>query len=140
MEPIFFEIPIYRTSKATFNLEIENIIDKKINQYPTKQIGEHFENYKLLILNNYSYPWNYNEIVGYLNLYIFGNQLRIDFWYITNKRISRSIQKKRFINFRKTYEAKIDVGKSSIEIFNWILEQLEDLKNNKKSLRKDILI
>ncbi|WP_292996588.1 hypothetical protein [Nitrosomonas sp.] len=38
-------------------------------------------------------PWKYNEIIGYLRLYLFGNQIRIEYWQVQVKRIVKSRKK-----------------------------------------------
>ncbi len=86
-EPIFFEIPIYHRSLSAHTSDMqaqEAKITKTVNKdlYP--------ESFKALYNGFHAaiwYGWKYNEIVGYLNLYILGSQFRADIWFITKKRI-----------------------------------------------------
>jgi len=130
-EPVFFEIPIYRTSIENYCIEMNNMREKYYGQFPGSRAGRYFEGYADLIERTHWYPWNYNETIGFLNLYIFGSQLRVDFWLIPNQRISKGIHKKKFINYGKILEAQIDKTKSSVEIFEWIVSELSDLEKRK---------
>jgi hypothetical protein len=84
--------------------------------------------------NGMWYPWNYNEIVGYLNLYIMGTQFRADSWFITKKRINKGIIKKTFKYSGKEFEKYIPKEFSSREIFEFILKQINAL--NLKSYKR----
>ena len=131
-EPIFFEIPIYRITKLNFSQEMDSTLEKHYRNYPGDRIGEHFQNYKNVINRNHKYPWKYNEIIGYLNLYIYGSQLRIDYWLVSNQRINKGIRKKKFYYNFKAFEATISKNMISIEIFEWILNQLKILQNDRR--------
>ena len=130
-EPVFFEIPIYRTSIQNYNSELKNLREKKYEEFPGSKEGHHFENFKQLIEDNYFYEWNYNEIIGFLNLYIFGDQLRINCWLTSNKRNNKGIRKKRFVFRGKFLEVKIINTKSNHEIFEGILNELKELNIRK---------
>ncbi len=130
MNKVFFEIPIYRTTEQNHDSDMKDIIDRQCSKYPFLE-GSYLENFKVTIQEKSCYQWKYNDIIGYLNLYIFGSQLRVDYYLISNKRINKGIIKKKFINNWKTYEADIDKTKSSIEIFEWILKELKDLEKRK---------
>jgi hypothetical protein len=81
------------------------------------------------------YAWKYNEIVGYLNLYILGSQFRADIWFISQKRINKGIIiKKKFKYLGKTLERALPRNKSSEQIFSFILEELLTL-NKKREYR-----
>lgn len=77
------------------------------------------------------YAWKYNEIIGYLNLYIFGSQLRMDIWFVDKIRFNRGILKKKFVFHGKVFEKAIPKNKSSNEIFEFIIENLIQLNESK---------
>ncbi len=131
-EPVFFEIPIYRISNKKYLEEMNSMREKYYSNYPGVKEGIYFESFKNLIEQQHWYPWRYNEVIGYLNLYIFGSQFRIDYWLVSNQRINKGIRKKKFVYWGKTYEATIRKNKNSAEIFEWILEQLEKLQNERR--------
>lgn len=133
-EPIFFEIPIYRCSLDSHTDEMK-AQESNINMMVPKETSPE-SNQAMLdnFHNSIWYAWKYNEIVGYLNLFIFGTQFRVDIWFINKRRINKGIVKKRFIYSGKAMEKAISSKKPSIEIFHFVIEQLENL--NKRDYRK----
>lgn len=132
-EPTFFEIPIYnrRLSEHTVDMqEQEDNIKKYISPIDSPESYQAAVN---AFHNGIWYPWNYNEIVGYLNLYIMGTQFRADSWFITKKRINKGIIKKTFKQSGKEFEKQIPRGSTSSDIFGFILKQLSEL--NSKSYK-----
>ena len=120
IEPIFFDIPIYRCSKSMHSTYMK-IEEQKFAS------SDNFNTYRW-------YSWKYNEIIGYLNLYIFGSQFRSDIWIIDKKRINKGIIKKKFKFLGKMVEKEIPRNKSSNEIFEFIIESIVQL--NKKEYKK----
>jgi len=119
-EPIFFEIPIYRCSRKVHSIEMKKEEQKWASP-------ENFHRFRW-------YAWKYNEIVGYLNLFIFGSQFRIDIWFIDKKRINKGIIRKNFKFLGKESEIGIPKNKSSNEIFEFIIENL--VKLNRSNFKK----
>ena len=70
------------------------------------------------------YSWKYNEIIGYLNLYILGSQFRADVWMVKKCRHYAGITKKKFLYCGKAFEKQIPRGYTSSEIFKFMIDQL----------------
>jgi len=115
-EPIFFEIPIYRCSKKAHGIEMKKEEQKWASP-------DNFHRFSW-------YAWKYNEIIGYLNLYIFGSQLRIDIWFVDKQRFNKGILKKKFKLHGKGFEKAIPKNKPSNEIFEFIIENIMQLYKN----------
>lgn len=133
-EPIFFEIPIYRCSLQSHTIDMQLEEAKIIESVPKELYPESHQS----ILNNFHtslwYPWKYNEIIGYLNLYIMGGQFRANIFMVDKKRYDKGITKKKYISLGKTLERHIPRSKSSEEIFKFIIEELVNL--NKRDYEK----
>ena len=133
-EPIFFEVPIYRCSLKGHTKEME-LQELKIIESIPKQL---YPQSHQAILNNFHvsqwYTWKYNEIIGYLNLYILGGQFRADVYMVDKKRHNKGVTKKKYKYFGKTLERHIPRNKSSEEIFQFILDELMDL--NKRDYKR----
>lgn len=125
LEPIFFEIPIYRCNRKQHSEQLIRKTDKIVAPY--KDIDE--ETYRL-IKQHISYGWKYNEIIGYLNLFILGNQLRIEQWCIDKQRVNGGIIKKKFKYKGDVSQAQIYYDMTSQEICALIKEELDSLKRN----------
>lgn len=125
-DAFFFEIPIYR---CTFEKHSEDM-EKKYQEFASKcyMIDKKDIDYFFSQLN-ICYPWKYNEIIGYLNLYILGNQLRIDYWKVNKKRYNKGITLKKYKFVGKALEAVIPEKLNSIEIMNFINTELLNLSN-----------
>jgi len=131
-EPIFFEIPVYLRSFAAHTSDMQTQ-EAEITQATDRDLYP--ETFQAIYNNFHSeiwYPWKYNEIVGYLNLYILGSQFRADIWLITNRRINKGIIKKKFKYVGKTLEKPLPRCKSSEQIFSFILEELMTLNKKKE--------
>jgi hypothetical protein len=133
-EPIFFEIPIYRCTLASHSTFMD-AEEQKVAPIENK------EKFPVSYTSAYNYfhkekwySWKYNEIVGYLNLYIMGSQFRGDIWFICNQRINKGIIKKKFRLLGKTFEKEIPRLRSSTEIFEFIIETL--IQHNKSEYKK----
>lgn len=93
-EPIFFEIPIYRCSRDKHTTEMEELENKVVPKTMQEPYPQSYQNMKNHFDKAMWYPWQYNEIIGYLNLYILGSQFRADEWFVTKQRINKGINKK----------------------------------------------
>ncbi len=122
-EPIFFEIPIYRVNGKNHGIQIvraaKNVVSKLLVELDSETHS--------LIQDHMAYSWKYNEVVGYLNLYILGGQFRVEAWMVNKRRINSGIIKKDFRYRGKFLEKSIPQGKTSVELFEFILEQLSIL-------------
>jgi hypothetical protein len=138
-EPYYFEIPIYRCNDST-HIEEMKILKNKYKKVDFKEIAPvSNQNLKNHIENIVCYPWRYNEIIGYICLYIMGNQIRGNYYFITSKRIGKGIRKKRFDNYGKAFEYSLTDNLSSDEIFKEIINQLKILNKFDKKFKKRYL-
>ncbi len=93
------------------------------------------EETKTYLFSRQSYNYDYNEIIGWLKLYVLGNQIRGEYHFEvdsgdrhrTKKRINKGIRKKQFENFGKAFEISIDKNENSKQIFSRIIEKIEHL-------------
>jgi len=128
-DSIFFEIPIYRCSIEKHSKEVEmdyQMFADKCHLMEEKDI-------KGFYYTNMWNPWKYNDVIGYLNLYILGNQFRVDLWKVDKERYNKGITKKQFKYFDKSLQATIPRNLSSIEILEFIKLELTDL--NKREFK-----
>lgn len=126
-DSIFFEIPIYRCSPEKHSKEVEMDYQKFAYKCYPMDMRDIKEFYYTLIWNH----WKYNDIIGYLNLYILGNQFRADLWKVDKKRYNKGITKKQFKYFEKSLQTTIPKDLSSIEILEFIKLKLTDLNKRK---------
>ncbi len=128
-DSIFFEIPIYRCSREKYSKEVEIDYQKFADKCYKLEEKDMKDFYYKTIWN----PWKYNDIIGYLNLYILGNQFRADLWKVEKERYYKGITKKQFKYFDKSLQVSIPRDLSSEEILEFIKTKLVDL--NKKEFK-----
>lgn len=103
MKKYFFEISVYRISEAAYRKQMDNYLRRNLQTYDgvrnsflqSRKAREIHPNEMLagIYSKEYGGPWRYNEIIGYLRLYLFGNQIRVEYWQVQAKRIVKSRKK-----------------------------------------------
>lgn len=132
-----FDIPIYRCTIERHSQEMEikkknymilpKIQDSKIYQEALKRRMISFE-------ERCWYPWKYNEIIGWISVYLDESKVRGDLWFV-RQRISRLLKKKRFLYRADIFEWPLFFWS---DIHNMTSEQVfEDLKETILKFIKD---
>jgi hypothetical protein len=145
MENYFFEIPIYRCTPEKHFLELGELENKIVNDIGIISI-EYPENFEKIKNDRYarnSYPFDYNEVVGWIKLYILGNQIRGEYYFEVDttdrrkdkKRLDKGIRKKRFENFGKAFEVSIYKENDNSQISEILKKELIDLQKNEKPFK-----
>lgn len=138
MERYFFEIPIYRCAPEKYLAETNEMHEKINRSFDGHR--ETFPNYdyshliQARFLRQYN-PYEYNEVIGWIRLYILGTQIRGRYYFESDpknpefykKRIDKGIRKKRFIDCDKAFDISIYKEQTSSAIFTVLLEELERL-------------
>jgi len=143
-ERLVIEIPVYRTTEINFNEEV----DKEVKRISIDELffnensGEaiykqkYFEHKNKLRQIKY-YPWNYNEIVGWIGIFFLFQQIRAEIYMRDSKRIRKG-GKKKIVWIGKLFEIPLIGDENSQEIFELIQIQIEEEK--KSSLLKNRFI
>jgi len=129
MNDHFFDIPVYRTSLERFSKDFEswkNSELKKIADWKRTAPGS-YENIKNNLIEKQFYPWYFNDVIGWICLYTLGEQVRGDYYFISQKRINKGIIKKRFENCGKAFEINIFRRENSQEIHDKVRNELLSL-------------
>ena len=104
MKKHLFDIPVYRLPKETYTKQQEDYVKTNVSGYDTDKLfaNVHDDDAKQKI-NDASYyfkefggGWRYNEIIGYIRVHKFGDQIRAEYWQTDVKRIVKT-RKKEFI-------------------------------------------
>ncbi|MDH3353509.1 MAG: hypothetical protein OEL87_03610 [Nanoarchaeota archaeon] len=145
-EKYFFDIPVYRLAKEEYYKKLDSYVEAKMYQGPPshvelmKEFHEQHPDQKQLheqhLRKNYGGAWNYNEIIGWIQLHFLGNQIRGEFWRVKAKRIIRTRKKEfEYITWKLAPEIDIPHEASNTEILNLIKEYLsrcqEELKKGR---------
>lgn len=129
-EKYFFEIAVYKSKKDVYNSEME----RERQEYLSKLMASRDE-----APDSYAFaekwfdeknwcPWRYNQIIGWLRLYILRAQVRAEYFFIDAKRITRRMKHKRFLWCGTAFELHIDASSSSPTIYADVCKALERLR------------
>ncbi|MBP9760812.1 MAG: hypothetical protein KBD15_01050 [Candidatus Magasanikbacteria bacterium] len=135
-----FTIPIYRCSPKKFQEEIE-LEKKRLHAYFTKGLPTDIRaNYDASDLVEITMQtkwkcWQYNEIVGFIEIFILGDQIRGTKYYIKHKRIGKGIKNKNFEYMGKEFEMSTAFINSNEEIFNRLIKLLNGLTSQSTRLK-----
>ncbi|MEK4006399.1 hypothetical protein [Paenibacillus sp. FSL H3-0333] len=126
-----FEIPVYRISRSAFKKETDTIIDKVIWD---KEIGDGCkrELYKI-----YKYPYLYNEVTGWIRVFIDSIQIRGEYYFIQSRNVRRGFKKDyRYVG--KAFEMGVFKDEDSPEIYSNVLKRLKSLASEPPFTRRVI--
>jgi len=138
-EPYYFEIPVYRNSMNDYLKETTTKKNKILTDFYAYNRAETSSERILDIFHKVLWhPYQYNEVIGWICLYIMGNQVRGDYYFISSKKIRQNIKRKRFEYVGKAFEHTLKPHLTNEEIYNAILLELEKIKKNKPFLKRHI--
>lgn len=133
----FMDLPVYRLPEKDYYRDREKHIEEILFPSANPELAEgsrrqretdraRFDYRYELFANIYGGPWNYNEIIGFIQLHILGSQIRGDYWSTDAKRIVRT-RTKRFKWRTHKLAAEMDLprGGSNTEIFATIRQYVE---------------
>lgn len=105
----FFELPIYRCSEDDFNRQYKKDLNERL-QPLAESISAPPEDSAVLrnaeqnFWENYGGPWRYNQLVGWLQLYVGSDQIRGELWEVNAKRVERRMRHKQMRPTGKAFE------------------------------------
>ena len=135
-EPYYFEIPVYRCSIKTHTAEMKSK-EREFTHDEWKEVApESYQNSINYFDRTIWYPWRYNEIIGWIRLYVMGNQIRGEYYFDASGRIRKGIRKKKYVYCGKAFEHHLFGDMTSQEIFNEIISVLEKINKNEKPFKK----
>ncbi|GAB5493097.1 MAG: hypothetical protein Phog2KO_33120 [Phototrophicaceae bacterium] len=73
--------------------------------------------------------WEYSQIIGVIKLYILGTSIRGETWFVDAKRVTRTMKKKSFYHYGKTFELSVFNQIPSNEIYDAICLELKEASN-----------
>jgi hypothetical protein len=86
----FAEIPIYRVSEKTYNADREKWIDKHITELlePLDSVRERW--FRDHLKERFGGTWRYNQAVGFIRLFVFGGQIRGEYYFSSKQKLTRT--------------------------------------------------
>jgi hypothetical protein len=132
-QKLCFEVPIYRCTehkhgddmakdKARFLGPLSRDREKTPHSYATAE--RRFD-------ENEWYPWPYNEAIGWIQISIYGTEIKGELYFVKAKKIRRVI-KKCFRWAGELFEIEVFPNDSSSKIYNGICARLEEFRSEKR--------
>jgi hypothetical protein len=130
-------LPVYRLTRDEYYAQLNQFIEKTIfgvrdgefkREYALKN-PEWLSTYMNHLRKLYGGAWEYNEIIGYIDLHFMGNQVRGTYCQDNKKRFVRS-RKKQFvyITHKLAPEVSFDRKSNNSDIFLAIQTYVEDCR------------
>ena len=135
----FFEVPIYRCSLGDHAAALEHEQARYLGPLEALLHTEphQYEMARRRFQADRGYPWRYNEVVGWIRLYVLGDQIRGDVWLAEEKRLTRRGPR----SFRcrgKAIEIQLWPEDLSHVIFGKILSEISALRKQLLFRRRHI--
>lgn len=133
------DLPVYRLAEDRYYAERNAYVDRVMGEHPlpttpanpSTAIGFSGPDAAVRdhLVKSYGGAWNYNEIIGFLRLYLLGSQVRAEYWRVGVKQVVRS-RTKIFVlwDIKVVPETEIPMQGTSDEIFRAVIGHLEDCK------------
>lgn len=141
MKQFFFDIPVYRLSEKKYYLE-QDTNSRKIYKYfylkseiriPTISHEQFLE-----LPTSRPDMWRYNEIIGYIRLYILGHEIRGEYYQHKALKIYKT-RKKHFIYKTHKLAAEISIlHQNDMQIYELVLKYLQKCELELKKRYIDI--
>lgn len=129
----FFDIPIYRLSPEKYSIELNRYLTKKLSSPDMSTFLK--SNPKIALQNEEFFTqqfggmWEYNEIIGYIKLYILGSQIRGEYSLVKAKRITRTRNKQfKYLSDKIEPELELPIFDSNDVIYSRILDYINNCK------------
>lgn len=129
-----FDIPIYRLNKELYYEKMHEYIDSELKLFDDTEIKLKMRE---SVKSSYGGDWEYNEIIGYIKLYKWGNKVRC-YYHETNSKRKVKTRHKQYIKITdkfcdiqtfKSWENSFFVKVIKDNIENCVLKIKEKNKN-----------
>lgn len=127
----FFDVPVYRCTNKKHSEEMaaEKFgLTKQLadSGFTREQVPNTFSSIENYFDRSLWYPWKYNDIIGWIRVFVCGRQIRGEYWWVLSKRIIKR-GKKQFRYCGKAFESEDITSENSNQIFLLICELLTQL-------------
>lgn len=139
MEKHLFEIGIYNQSFEQFHASIEKKVQRYMDDFPGRggitreQAPKVFDEIKNRASGRYP-QWRYNQIIGWLQIYVLGSQVRGEYWFTEKKRIPFIVQNPALVYQGKAFELSFYPEDSSNDIFAGVCARI-DMMNKERPFK-----
>lgn len=138
-EKMILTVPVYRCSEEKYqneSLEKRKNLEKHYNQFSANNNNYWIQEIVDSTQNLNHRPWKYNEIVGFLEIFISGMQIRCESYFIKKSEIRKGIKNKTFRFNGKEFEISVKYSMSNATISDLLIEQFKNLELSKQFAKR----
>lgn len=129
-----FDIPVYRKSNSEFDLETEIGVKQEVewivSHDPQRRPLSHETRERIMdrTIARAGGPWQFNQVVGWLRLFVEGSTIGGHLWWVDAKRLNRRMRNRRLrlLTFSDIFHQYFPTEPSNI-IFSRIVQRLGEM-------------
>ncbi|HHC6640669.1 TPA: hypothetical protein ACN397_004601 [Vibrio parahaemolyticus] len=135
-------LPVYRIEKQKYYDQRELFVEKSIFGGPDGQFKREyavkdphwFTRFSELLCDTYGGAWDFNEVIGYIEIHIMGNQVRGKYWQDDKKRFVKSRRKQfKYVTHKLVPEVSFPRSADNTQIYQAVLEYVSHCQRYLKS-------
>lgn len=137
MKPIC-DIPLYRCSAKQFAQDLRDAVTAAKEDLRIRSLGvteaQAPRVYGLMerhISDEYG-EWSYNQVIGWLRLWVAARQIGGQLFYVDKKRIDKVLRKKRFEGHGHVFVISVSPAETSSQVADRLFAALKDLSSDKR--------
>lgn len=134
MKKEILSIPIYRCSPDQHYNDMEHEKEKYLKSFFKSADNDLIEKNSRMFSRECWYPWQYNEIVGFLQIVLNKAKLEGVLWFNV-KRISKNNKRKRILLKGKVFECLLNINNSENELIEIVSDKIFDWFNNSPTMK-----
>ena len=135
-EVYFFDIPIYRLDPTRFAEETERERARYVSGAISEMSNAAAELVRPQVERDYdkrkSHDWRFNDVIGWVRLYVLGTQIRGELHWLRAKRIGRHVSDRIYFESGKLFEGSVDLRWSSQKLLQTIKRRLKEISSSGK--------
>jgi hypothetical protein len=132
-EKLCLEIPIYRCTESTHYEDMATQKARCLGPISAVRFAapQTFANAERHFDDTESYPWLYNEVVGWIQISVCGAELKGELYFVKGKKVRRGMRK-RFHWAHEPFEIDVYPNDSSTKIYDAIAEELDRFQRERR--------
>ncbi len=84
-EKYIFTIPVYVCSEEEYEIKRDKYFQSQLKRYKIARDIEAINLFEQAFIKNLWRFWKYNQIIGYIELFIWGKDIRGEFYFVNSK-------------------------------------------------------
>lgn len=130
-EKYIFSIPIYTCSEEEYERKRDVYFRKNLVKYSVRNDKQSLNLFESAFYKYLWSPWKYNQVIGFIEIFVWGKDIRGELYFEESKRISIHSKKRRYELQGKAFEMGVYFVQQTDNIFKNLSAHLEYLKNEK---------